>query len=118
MLQVITQGVKQVEIPAATARQVGDRLQEFYLGVKARLVECGQIRPDLAVAMAFETAGGVARMGLLGKSGEAHFVPAIGGGRDHAPGLFARLLSPVACLRSRAALTLSAEAPKMMAMIR
>jgi len=97
MLQVITQGVKQVEIPAANVRQVVDRLQELYLGVKARLVEGGQIRPDLA--MAFETAGEVTRMGLLEKSGEAHFVPAIGGGRDHAPGLFARLLSPVACLR-------------------
>ncbi len=80
MLQAMTQGVKQVEIPAANVRQVIDRLEELYPGIKARLVEAGQIRPNLAVAID----GEVARMGLLEKVGEAsevHFVPAIGGGR-------------------------------------
>ena len=80
MLQAITQGVKQVEIPAANVRQVIDRLEELYPGIKARLVEDGQIRPNLAVVID----GEVVRMGLLEKVGEAsevHFVPAIGGGR-------------------------------------
>lgn len=79
MLQAITQGVKQVEIPAANVRQVIDRLEELYPGIKARLVEGGQIRPNLAVAID----GEVARMGLLekvGETSEVHFVPAIGGG--------------------------------------
>ena len=79
MLQAITQGVKQIEISAANVRQVVDRLEELYPGIKARLVEGGQIRPNLAVAID----GEVARMGLLEKVDEAsevHFVPAIGGG--------------------------------------
>ena len=79
-LRFITQGVKQVEIPAANVRQVIDRLEELYPGIKARLVEDGQIRPNLAVVID----GEVVRMGLLEKVGEAsevHFVPAIGGGR-------------------------------------
>ena len=47
--------------------------------MKDRLVESGQIRSNLAIAVD----GEVARMGLLEKIGEAreiHFVPAIGGG--------------------------------------
>ncbi|GIT70094.1 MAG: hypothetical protein Ct9H300mP27_11980 [Chloroflexota bacterium] len=47
--------------------------------MKDRLIESGQIRSNLAVAID----GEVARMGLLEKIGEAreiHFVPAIGGG--------------------------------------
>ena len=79
MLQAMTQGVKQVEIPAANVRQVIDRLEELYPGIKARLVEGGQIRPNLAVGID----GEVARMGLLekvGETSEVHFVPAIGGG--------------------------------------
>ena len=80
MLQAMTQGVKQVEIPAANVGQVIDQLEELYPGIKARLVEGRQIRPNLAVAID----GEVARMGLLEKVGEAsevHFVPAIAGGR-------------------------------------
>ena len=79
MLQAMTQGVKQVEIPAANVRQVIDRLEELYPGIKARLVEGRQIRPNLAVAID----GEVARMGLLeqvGEASEVHFVPAIAGG--------------------------------------
>ena len=80
MLQTMTQGVKQVEIAAANVRQVIDRLEELYPGIKARLVEGGQILPNLAVAID----GEVARMGLLekvGETSEVHFVPAIAGGR-------------------------------------
>ena len=43
------------------------------------MLEVGQIRPNLAVAID----GEVARMGLLeevGETSEVHFVPAIGGG--------------------------------------
>ena len=47
MLQTMAQGVKQLEIPAVNVRQVIDRLEELYLGIKARLMEGGQIRPTL-----------------------------------------------------------------------
>ena len=79
MLLTLTGGVKQVEMEADNVRQVIDRLETLYPGVKDRLVESGQIRSNLAVAID----GEVARMGLLEKIGEAreiHFVPAIGGG--------------------------------------
>ena len=80
MLQSMTGGVKQVDFPASTVRQVIDQLDGLYPGMKDRLVEEGRIRSNLAVAVD----GEVARMGLLekvGENSEVHFVPAIGGGR-------------------------------------
>ena len=79
MLQTVTNGVKQIDMEADNVRQVIDRLETLYPGMKDRLIESGQIRSNLAVAID----GEVARMGLLEKIGEAreiHFVPAIGGG--------------------------------------
>ncbi len=79
MLQQMTNGVKQIDMEADNVRQVIDRLETLYPGMKDRLIESGQIRSNLAVAID----GEVARMGLLEKIGEAreiHFVPAIGGG--------------------------------------
>ncbi len=79
MLQSMTGGVKQVDFEAGNVRQVIDKLEELYPGIKARLVDEGRIRPNLAVAID----GEVARMGLLekvGENSEVHFVPAIGGG--------------------------------------
>ena len=80
MLQKFTGGVKQVDVEAANVRQVIDGLDHLYPGMKDRLVEEGQIRSNLAVAID----GEIARMGLLEKikqNSEVHFVPAIGGGR-------------------------------------
>ena len=79
MLQPLTGGVKQVAIEARNVRQIIDGLEELYPGIKERLVEDGQIRPNVSVAID----GEIARMGLLEKVGEGsevHFVPAIGGG--------------------------------------
>ncbi len=79
MLQPVTGGVKQVEIEATNVRQIINRLEELYPGIRDRLVEDGRIRRNLAVAID----GEVARMGMLEKVAEAsevHFVPAIGGG--------------------------------------
>jgi|TARA_Y100000031_G_scaffold100367_1_gene110076 molybdopterin synthase sulfur carrier subunit len=79
MLQTMTGEVKQVDVAAGNVRQVIDRLDQLFPGLKDRLVVEGRIRPGLAVAIDSE----VARMGLLDKVGdnsEVHFVPAIGGG--------------------------------------
>jgi molybdopterin synthase sulfur carrier subunit len=79
MLQTLTGGAKQVDCDARNVRQL-DRLEELYPGVKDRLVEDGEIRRNLAVAID----GEVAIMGMLqkvGETSEVHFVPAIGGGR-------------------------------------
>lgn len=79
MLQSVTGGVKQVDVEARNVRQLVDRLDEIYPGIKDRLVEDGQIRSNLAVAID----GEVARLGMMERCGDArevHFVPAIGGG--------------------------------------
>jgi len=79
MLQSLTGGAKRVDLEARNVRQVIERLEELYPGIKDRLVEDGKIRPNLAVAID----GDVAIMGMLekvGENSEVHFVPAIGGG--------------------------------------
>ena len=79
MLQSLTAGVKQVDLNARNVRQIIERLEELYPGMKDRLVEDGEIRPNLAIAID----GDVAIMGMLEKveeNSEVHFVPAIGGG--------------------------------------
>jgi molybdopterin synthase sulfur carrier subunit len=79
MLQKLTGGDKKVDMDARNVRQVIDRLDELYPGIKNRLVEDGEILPNLAIAID----GDVAIMGMLEKvreDSEVHFVPAIGGG--------------------------------------
>jgi molybdopterin synthase sulfur carrier subunit len=79
MLQSLTAGVKQVDLDARNVRQIIERLEALYPGMKNRLVEDGEIRPNLAIAID----GDVAIMGMLEKveeNSEVHFVPAIGGG--------------------------------------
>ena len=81
MLQSLTGGAKQVDCDARNIRQVIERLEELYPGIKDRLVENGELRPNLAIAID----GDVAIMGMLekvGENSEVHFVPAIGGGRQ------------------------------------
>lgn len=79
MLQATTGGVKEVEVEGRNVRQIIDGLDEMFPGIAGRLIEDGDIRSNLAVAVD----GEVARMGLMERVGEAaeiHFVPAIGGG--------------------------------------
>ncbi len=79
MLQPMTGGVKQVQVEAANVRQVINALEEQFPGIKDRLMEDNQVRPNLSVAID----GEIARMGLLERvreNSEVHFVPAISGG--------------------------------------
>ena len=81
MLQATTGGVKEVEITARNVRQVIEQLDERFPGIANRLMEDGEIRSNLAVAVD----GEVARMGLMervAENAEIHFVPAIGGGQE------------------------------------
>ncbi len=79
MLQPLTGGVQQVDCQGRNVRQIINGLEELYPGIKDRLVEDGEIRSNLAVAID----GDVARMGMLERvqeTSEIHFVPAIAGG--------------------------------------
>ena len=78
-LRSLTRGAKEVTIQAANVGQVVNGLEQMYPGIKARLVEEGQIRPDISVVID----GEASPLGLLDKVGEdseIHFIPAIGGG--------------------------------------
>ena len=79
MLQKMTDGAQKVDMEVRNVRQVIERLEEIYPGIRDRLLEDGDIAPNIAVAID----GDVAIMGLLqrvGENSEVHFVPAIGGG--------------------------------------
>ena len=79
MLQKMTDGAQKIEMEVRNVRQVIEHLEELYPGIKDRLLEDGDIAPNIAVAID----GDVAIMGLLqrvGENSEVHFVPAIGGG--------------------------------------
>ena len=79
MLLPVTGGVKQTRVEARNVRQLINGLEEQFPGIRDRLIEENQVRPNLAVSID----GEVARMGLLervGENSEVHFVPAISGG--------------------------------------
>ena len=79
MLQTLSRGATQVTIEATSVRQVVQRLEALYPGVEASLVEDGDLKPHIAVAVD----GEVSVLGLLervGEDSEVHFVPALGGG--------------------------------------
>jgi len=72
-------GREQVEVEAGTVRQIIDRLDDLYPGVRERLVDGARLRPGVSVAID----GEVEALGLLAKappSSEIHFVLALSGG--------------------------------------
>ena len=79
LMQNLTGGAQQVEIDGSTVRQIVERLEEAYPGIKERLVDDNRIKPNISVAID----GEVTPLGMLekvGESSEVHFLPAIGGG--------------------------------------
>ena len=79
LLREICGGERVVEVEGRTVRQVIDALEARCPGIRARLIEDGDLRPDLAVAVDGETT----QIGLLqpvGAASEVHILPALGGG--------------------------------------
>lgn len=75
----LTEGQAQLEIDAATLRQVIEQLDDRFPGIAARIVEDDHIRPSLQVSID----GTLSSLGLRSRVGEAreiHFLPALGGG--------------------------------------
>jgi molybdopterin synthase sulfur carrier subunit len=78
-LQSLSGGVMQVTIEATSVRQIVDRLEALYPGMKAALVDDDDFHPHVAVAVD----GEVSVLGLVervGEDSEVHFIPALGGG--------------------------------------
>jgi molybdopterin synthase sulfur carrier subunit len=79
LMQKLTDGRQQVEVPGATVREVVNNLEQLHPGIKERLVDKFRIKPNISVAVD----GEVSTMGMLEKvneDSEVHFLPAIGGG--------------------------------------
>jgi molybdopterin converting factor small subunit len=79
LLRDISGGRSEVEVQGRNLRQVVDALDAQCPGIKARLMEDGSLRPELAFAVDGETA----ELGLLepvGERSEVLILPALSGG--------------------------------------
>lgn len=79
MLRPLANGQGALLVPGATVREILESLAEQYPELSGRLIEGGQIRASISVAID----GEVSTLGLLdrvGENSEVHFVPAIAGG--------------------------------------
>jgi len=84
MLQPLTGGVSQVRVAGRTIRTIINNLEERFPGVKERLLQDGDLRPDVAIAVDGEMGlDGLAEQ--VGEDSEVHFIPPISGGRDREP---------------------------------
>jgi sulfur-carrier protein len=84
-MRSLTGGETTVTVPGETLREVLDRLDEAYPGLKARLVQGDRMAPGMAVFVdgAIPAAGLRAR---LSPNAEIYFAPAIAGGSPGANG--------------------------------
>jgi molybdopterin converting factor small subunit len=78
MMRNLTNGVSQVQVEGRTVRAIINRLEERFPGVKEWLLQEGELRPDIAVAVDDEVA--LDLMDRVGEHSEVHFVPPISGG--------------------------------------
>lgn len=78
-LQPLSRGERQVSIEATTVRQIIARLEALYPGMEDALIEDGDLKPHIAVAVD----GEVSILGVVepvSANSEVHFIPALGGG--------------------------------------
>ena len=79
LLRDLTGGEAQVTVPGETVQQLITSLEKTYPGLKARLCEEGQLRPNIAVVVDGQVSSQRMRH-RLNKTSEVHFLPAISGG--------------------------------------
>ena len=80
VFQPMSDGLTQVEVPGRTLRQVFANLEAAYPALKDQIVQDGDIRPGLAIAVDNE----IASEGLVQTveaDAEVRILPAVGGGR-------------------------------------
>jgi molybdopterin converting factor small subunit len=78
-LQSLSHGEKAVALEATTVRQIIAQLEALFPGMEDALVEDGDLRPHIAVAVD----GEVSILGVVepvSADSEVHFIPALGGG--------------------------------------
>jgi molybdopterin converting factor small subunit len=78
MMQNLSNGVSQVQLAARTVRDLIEQLEIQFPGFKERLLQDGDIRPDIAVSVDGEIAFDI--MERVSDRSEVHFIPPISGG--------------------------------------
>ncbi|MGH2587417.1 MAG: MoaD/ThiS family protein [Dehalococcoidia bacterium] len=81
LLRELCLGDRIIEVPGRSVRQVVDNLEACCPGIRDRIVEDGELRPELAISVDGETT----QIGLLqpvGEESEVHILPALGGGSE------------------------------------
>jgi sulfur-carrier protein len=84
LLQNLTGGEEKLAVSGVTVGEIIDNLEARFPGIKERLVDGGEIRPHIAVAID----GDVSPEGLdqdVEESSEIHFIPALSGGVGDVP---------------------------------
>ena len=79
LLRSLTGGSEIIDVDAENVRGVIDELETRFPGIRARLCDADELKPELVVTVD----GNVSAVGLLQKvrtESEVHFLPAIGGG--------------------------------------
>lgn len=78
MMQNLTGGVTQVQVAGRTVRTILNNLEERFPGMKERLLQGSELRPDIAVAVDGDVIFDLADQ--VGDNSEVHFVPPLSGG--------------------------------------
>ena len=78
MLQPLTGGVSQVRVAGRTIRTIINNLEERFPGIKERLLQDGDVRPDIAVAVDGDIIFDLSDQ--VSEQSEVHFIPPISGG--------------------------------------
>ncbi len=78
-LRSLTGDQESLDIPGKTVREVVNNLDEKFPGLKDRLCEDGQLKPEICVAVG----SSIHALGILApvsEGQEVHFLPIVGGG--------------------------------------
>jgi len=85
LLRHLTHGQETIQVPGTSVGQIIDHLDTQFPGIKDRLVQGGELRPGVAVAVDSQLAHKGLRQAVPEEC-EIHFVPAISGGSPSVPG--------------------------------
>lgn len=81
LLRDLCGGERIVTVPGRSVRQVIDNLEGCCPGIRDRLIEDGELRPDLAVSIDGETTQ-IGLLAVVADESEVHILPALGGGGE------------------------------------
>ena len=78
-LRGLTGGISQIELAAASVREVVDNLESRFPGMKERLCQGDELAPGLQLSIDHVMSSRGLRA-KVGPASEVHFLPAFGGG--------------------------------------